>query len=293
MTKIVCIPAYNEERVIGDLVKKSLKYADKVIVCNDCSTDNTALVAKKNGAEVISLKKNLGKGAAMKTLFRSAIENDPDVVVTIDGDGQFLPEEIPKLMNPILENKADLVIGYRFDSAKEMPSYRKIGNKLLDKITSMASNLPFRDTQSGFRAYSKMALKLIDFSTDGFGADAEILVNMSSKGLRISEEKVTVIYNTGGRTSTQDPISHGSAVFLNTLKYVSVKKPLTFYGIPGIILIVIGSVFGYVFLHAYLHNQGVYMASLGAAVILILFGTVLCATAVILFAMATLVRGRQ
>ena len=149
------------------------------------------------------------------------------------------------------------------------------------------------NTQSGFRAYSKKALKLIDFSTDGFGADAEILVNISSKGLRISEEKVTVIYNTGGRTSTQNPISHGSSVFLNTLKYVSVKRPLTFYGIPGIILIIIGSGFGYVFVHAYLHAKVVYIGSLGAAVILILFGTVLCATAVILFAMATLVRDRH
>ena len=292
MVKIVCIPAYNEERVIGDIVKKSLKYADKVIVCDDGSTDNTALVSKKSGAEVISLKKNLGKGAAMRSLFRSAIDNDPDVVVTIDGDGQFLPEEIPKLMSPILENKADLVIGYRFDSAEEMPSYRKMGNKLLDKITSMASNLTFRDTQSGFRAYSKKALKLIDFSTDGFGADAEILVNMSSQGLRILEEKVTVIYNTGGRTSTSDPISHGSSVFLNTLRYVSVKRPLTYYAIPGIILIIIGSVFGYAFLSAYLHGKGIYLASLGAAVILVLFGTILCVTAVILFTMATLIRDK-
>ena len=77
-------------------------------------------------------------------------------MVTIDGDGQFLPEEIPKLIVPILEMKSDIVIGYRFEDNSEMPYYRKVGNKVLDKFSSLAAELPVRDTQSGFRAYSKV-----------------------------------------------------------------------------------------------------------------------------------------
>lgn len=290
--KLVCIPAFNAEKTIGNVVKRCLQYADKVLVCNDGSMDNTAKVAKDTGAEVVNHAKNMGKGAAMRTLFRLAAELNPTVVVTIDGDGQFLPEEIPKLISPVMESKSDVVIGYRFDSATEMPAYRKFGNIILDKVTSMASNLPFRDTQSGFRAYSSRALKLIEFTDDGYGADAEILVNLSSKGLRISEEKVTVIYETGGRTSIKNPLSHGTSVFINTLKYVSVRRPLTFFGIPGIILMIIGSYFGYTFLHAYLHGGALYIGTLGAGVLFFSLGTILCVTSVILFSVSTLIRNR-
>lgn len=291
--KLVCIPAFNEERTIGDVIKKCHRYVDKVIVCDDGSTDDTAKIAQKNGAQVIIHKKNIGKGGAMRSLFQIALKTDADVIVTMDGDGQLLPEEIPKLITPILENKADVVIGYRFENAREMPSYRKMGNKILDKMTNLASDLAFRDTQSGFRAYSRKAVELIDFTTNGFGADAEILVNLSTKGLRISEEKITVIYNTGGRTSSINPVSHGTSVFFNTLKYVSVKRPLTFYGIPGMVLVIIGSILGYTFLDAYLHRQGIFMGSLTASIILFLLGTVLCVTSVILFSMATLIRDRK
>ena len=97
MLKIACIPAFNEEKIIGELVKKSLSYVDKVIVCDDGSKDSTFHKAKNAGAEVIKHEKNAGKGAAMKTLFEYAKKNQADIVVTIDGDGQFLPEEIPKV----------------------------------------------------------------------------------------------------------------------------------------------------------------------------------------------------
>ncbi|MGI0063235.1 MAG: glycosyltransferase family 2 protein, partial [Nitrosotalea sp.] len=198
--KIVCIPAFNEEKSISDIVKRSLSYVDAVVVYDDGSTDNTSRIAEEAGAQVLRNEKNLGKGAALKSLFQHARKIDASVVVTIDGDGQFLPEEIPKLMKPVIENGFDIVIGYRFDNGDQMPSYRKMGNKLLDRITNVATNLPCRDTQSGFRAYSKKAISSIDFRTSGFGADAQILINASQKGLKITEEKVTVLYETGGKT---------------------------------------------------------------------------------------------
>lgn len=244
MLKIVCIPAFNEENSIADVVKRSLKYVDKVVVCDDGSKDATFKKVKDTGAIVLQNEKNMGKGAALKALFEYARKLAPDVMVTIDGDGQFLPEEIDKIIKPIIENGADIVIGYRFENNAEMPSYRKAGNKMLDKITNMASDLPFRDTQSGFRAYSKKAVELIKFSAEGFGADSEILVDASKKGLKISEVKVTVIYNTGTKTSTKNPVSHTGDVFAALIELVALKHPLKYLGIPGFVLIIIGIIFG-------------------------------------------------
>ncbi len=182
----------------------------------------------------------MGKGEALKTLFDYAKKSKADIMVTIDGDGQFLPEEIPNLLKPIINDKADVVIGYRFDNAEQMPRYRKIGNKVLDKVTNLASDLKFRDSQGGFRAYSRKAFETIRFSTSGFGIDAEILVNAANIGLRIVEEKVTVIYDTGGKTSTKNPISHTSEVIFSLIDLIAQKHPLRFLGLPGILLIIIG-----------------------------------------------------
>lgn len=240
LLKLVCIPAYNEERNIAKIVQQCLIHSDKVVVCDDGSDDMTSLEAEKAGAIVLRHTKNQGKGAALKTLFNFSKELHPDIMVTIDGDGQFLPEEIDKLIKPITDDNYDVVIGYRFDNATEMPSYRKAGNKILDRITNMVSNLPFRDTQSGFRAYSRKAINLIEFTTDGFGADSEILIDASKKGLKISEVKVNVIYDTGGKTSTKNPIVHSGDVISSLVELIALKHPLKFLGIPGFILTMLG-----------------------------------------------------
>ena len=239
---VACIPAYNEERIISDIVQRTKKFVDNVVVCDDGSTDKTVQNAKNAGAHVISHTQNKGKGAAMKSLFEYAKQIDADVIITMDGDGQFLPEEIPKLLGSLLENKSDIVIGYRFDDTTQMPMYRKFGNKLLDRATNMATNLPFRDTQSGFRAYSKKALSLVNFSSDGFSADSEILISAAKNNLKISEEKVTVLYDTGGRTSTKNPLSHFTLVLTSILEIITINHPLRYLGIPGVLFIVLGSI---------------------------------------------------
>src|SRR5207249_3396188 len=136
---IVCIPVYNGAKHIASIVRDTKAYCTEVIVCDDGSTDNTETEAKRGGATVIRHTENRGKGAAMKSLFNAAKDMKPDVIVTMDGDGQFIPQEINKLSKPILEGKADIVIGYRFDTDNEMPGYRKVGNKVLDKMANMAS----------------------------------------------------------------------------------------------------------------------------------------------------------
>lgn len=243
MKTTVCIPAYNESKLIGEIIRRSKKIVDQVVVCDDGSTDETAKIASEAGAKVIRHEKNFGKGKAIKTLFDYVKKSNSDIVVTIDGDGQFLPEEIPKLIALIKNGKADVVTGYRFDNTTEMPLYRKIGNKMLDKITNLATDLPFRDTQGGFRAYSKKAIDTIEITSTGFGVDSEILIDASKKGLKILEEKITVIYNTGNKTSTKDPFSHSIDVTTSLIELIAIKHPLKFLGIPGLVLMVIGIIF--------------------------------------------------
>ena len=243
MPILVCIPAFNEERVIDKVIKNCQKYADKVVVCDDGSDDKTSEVADSAGADVIRHAKNFGKGEALQSLFKFARHSNFDIIVTIDGDGQFLPEEIPKLVKRIESGESDIVIGYRFDDAQEMPNYRKFGNKMLDKMTNIVAELSVRDTQSGFRAYSKNIINLVDFKKKGFGADAEILVSAAKNGARISEEKVSVIYDTGSRTSTKNPISHTGEVISSLLEIIAIRSPLKFIGMPGIVLLVFGIYF--------------------------------------------------
>ncbi|WP_371504458.1 glycosyltransferase family 2 protein [Nitrosopumilus adriaticus] len=248
MFTIACIPAFNVSSQIREVIKKSLNYVDQVIVCDDGSTDATFVNAESSGAIMLKHKKNLGKGAALKTLFDKAKEINADIVITIDGDGQFLPEEIPKLLEPIKSNKFDVVIGNRFLDKEQMPSYRKAGNKILDKFTKLAADLPFEDTQSGFRAYSSDAIKKISFSTNGFGVDSEILIDAVKKELKITEQYVTVIYDTGDKTSTKNPVSHSMGVIASIIELIAINHPLKYLGIPGIILLIIGIVYSVIVL---------------------------------------------
>ena len=243
MFTLACIPAYNEEYNIKKTVIDVAKFVDQVIVYDDGSNDNTVSEAENAGAYVIKNQNNLGKGAALKELFKFARSTNVDIMVTIDADGQFVADEIPNLLKPIAEQKSDVVVGYRFDDKSEMPKYRKIGNEFLDKITNLAEDLGVRDTQSGFRSYSKKAINAISFTTDGFGADSEILISAAKNNLKITEEKVTVIYNTGSKTSTKNPISHTNEVVASVVKQIAITHPLKYLGIPGGILIFIGIMF--------------------------------------------------
>ena len=240
MSILLCIPAYNEENVIADLIKKSLKFVDNVVVYDDGSKDNTCNVSENAGAYVIRNSQNYGKGFALQSLFKYAKYHDFDIIVTMDGDGQFKPDEIPKLCNPISNNDYDMVIGYRFDNNDEMPKYRELGNKVLDNMSKLASKSTFRDSQSGFRAYSKKAIEEINFSNNGFGVDSEILIKAIDKKLKITEVKVTVLYDTGYPTSTENPVSHFTHVLGSIIESILIKSPLKFLGIPGIISLIFG-----------------------------------------------------
>ncbi len=290
--KLVCIPAFNEEKTIGEVVEKCLQYTDKVIVCNDGSTDNTEEKAKEKGAITINHKKNLGYGAAIITLFEEARKQNAEIMITLDGDGQHNPEQIPTLVSALTENNVDVVIGSRFlDKNTNSPGYRKTGIKIITSASNFGTNFKVSDSQSGFRVYSKNAIDAIHPTEEGMSVSTEILLKASNKGLSVAEVPITISYE--GETSTHKPVPQGISVLMNTLKFISVKHPITFYGLPGIALVIAGLVFGVQFLDEYLTNQTIFYGSLLGSVILFLVGAILLATAVILYSMATLMSERK
>ena len=292
--KLVCIPTYNEERKIKEVVKKALPHVDKVIVCDDGSTDKTAVLAEKAGATVISHEKNLGYGAAISTLFDYCRKNNAEIMVTLDGDGQHNPDQVPDLINVILKHNVDVVIGSRsLRDDKDLPSYRRTGIKIITSTINSATNLKVTDSQSGFRAYSKEAINLIRPTESGMAVSTEILVKISNNGLSMAEVPITVSYI--GDTSTEHPVTHGTHVIGSTLKYVSIKHPMYFYGLPGVLLFISGLIMGVSFLDGYLDPAApkiLYGLMLGS-IISILLGSMMIITSILLFSMANLIRGTR
>ena len=290
--KIACIPAYNEESHIESLVKSAKNHVDSVVVCDDGSTDNTANITKKAGAVVISHKVNKGYGAAIISLFDYARENNVDTMITVDGDGQHDPNQIPLLVEILSQHNVDVVIGSRFlNQNTEAPGYRQRGIKIITSTANYGTDLKVSDSQSGFRAYSKNAINAIHPTEENMSVSTEILFKISNKGLSLAEVPITISYD--GDTSEYNPLSHGVSVLANTIKYVSIKHPLQFYGIPGIVLVAIGIILGGLFLDGYLNNQVVLFGMMAGSVALFLLGTILSVTAVLLFSMANLIRNNK
>ena len=204
---IVGIPAFNEERNIAKVVLLAKRYADVVIVVDDGSSDLTAEIAASTGAEVVRHNWNMGYGGCLATLFRKAREKAAEVLVTLDGDGQHDPRDIPKLVAPILEGRADLVIGSRFiDQATSIPGYRRAGIMAIT-LLSNASGPSVTDAQSGLRAYGAEAIKAIFPGELGMGASTELLSKAGESGLKIEEVPVMISYEDAAPTN--NPKYHG------------------------------------------------------------------------------------
>jgi len=289
----VGIPAFNEEKNIAAIITKLADITDTIIVCNDGSSDLTSDIAEKMGAFVINHEKNLGYGAAIRSIFLKAKELNGDILVTFDADGQHRIEDIEKVTKPIIDQEADLVIGSRFldESEKEVPRYRKVGIKVITKITNSSIKEQLTDSQSGFRAYSKKVLNELNLSELGMGISTEILIKASSKNFRITEVPIKILY--AGDTSTHNPVSHGSSVILSTIKYTSIEHPLKFYGIPSMILFIIGISFTYLSAEYYAE-----IGRLNTNLTIIAAGTVLIAivlliTSILLYSLVSVVREKN
>ena len=290
MKIIIGIPAFNEEKNIASIITKLMGITNTIIVCNDGSSDLTSEIAEKMGAVVINHEKNLGYGGAIRSIFFKAKEMNGDVLVTFDADGQHRVEDVKTVIEPIINQEADLVIGSRFldESEKEVPQYRKVGIKVITKITNASIKKQLTDSQSGFRAYSKQVINELNPSELGMGISTEILIKASSKNFKIFEVPIKIIYS--GDTSTHNPVTHGSSVIISTIKYTSLQRPLTFYGIPSIIFLIIGSAFSYLAIQYYVEigRLNTNLTTIGASTVLI--GVVLLITAILLFSLVSVVR---
>ena len=290
MNIIIGIPAYNEEKNIAVIITRLKKITDKIIVCDDGSSDLTSKIAEELGVMVIKHERNMGYGAAIRSIFLKAKNLDCDILVTFDADGQHRIEDISKVIKPISEKQSDIVIGSRFldDSKNEVPNYRKVGIKVITKITNASIKKQLTDSQSGFRAYSKKVLNELSPSELGMGISTEILIKASSKNFRISEVPIKIIYD--GNTSTHNPITHGSSVIISTIKYTSLQRPLTFYGIPSLVFLLIGGTFSYLAIQYYVEvgRLSTNLTIIGTTTILI--GVVLLITAILLFSLVSVVR---
>jgi len=289
--KLACIPAFNAEKTIGKVVKDCLTYVDEVIVCDDGSSDNTAHEAESNGAEVVRHEKNYGYGAALITLFDKAREKNTDVMVTLDADGQHIPEFIPQLIAPLSYKGTDVVIGSRFlKNDSKTPEYRKTGIKIITAATNIDGGLKLTDAQSGFRAYSKNAVQVIHPTEYGMAASTEILTKVVNKGLKVVEVPIVISYD---GTTSKGSIPHGITVLMNVIKYMSIRHPIPSYGFPGIALLIVGTILGVQFLDAYLNQGTVFIGTLLGSIITFLAGTILITTAILLFSMATLIQEKK
>ena len=253
---LAIIPCYNEEPTVGSVVLKAKNHVDRVLVIDDGSKDDTARIARKAGASVIIHKLNRGKSYAIKTGFKYAINRGYDFVVTIDGDGQHNPDEIPLVLTSIVNNGSDISIGYRTGSNTEMPIWRRMGKRVLDYATSMGSGGYVTDSQCGFRAFNKTAVKGLLHKLNGgaFTVESEQLIKAHDLGLSITTANVSCKYKNLD-TSTKNPTSHGFSVLSYIIWLIAERRPLLFIGVPGFILVIVGLMFGILTLQHYNQTQ--------------------------------------
>jgi len=249
MKLIIQIPAFNEEKTIGILIKKikevlkRLPYENKVLVINDGSIDNTAKIAVEEEVSIINHFKNEGLGIAFKHGIEFAIRENADIVVNIDADGQFNPEDIPRLISPIIKKEADMVTCTRFKEKKlipKMPYIKKLGNKIFTNMISWLTGKKFTDTQCGFRAYSKEAILRMNL----FGVHTytqEVFLDLTNKKMRIIEIPCKVKGERDGKSRVVSSIPKyvlkSLAIIIRTVRD---NEPLAFFGATALFFLIIG-----------------------------------------------------
>ena len=253
MKLIVIIPAYNEELTIGSVIKSIPEVNGRiskteVIVVNDGSKDKTKEIAEENGARVVSHSSNKGVGMAFRTGIEEALKRKADIIVNVDADGQFNPEDIPKLIEPILDDKADFVTATRFKDGHligNMPFIKKIGNKMFTSLTSFLVGQKFTDTQCGFRAYSREAALRLNLYGK-FTYTQEVFLDLANKGLRIME---VPLYVKAKREFGKSKVVKSVPKYIFQALTIIIRsirdyKPLAFFGVIGLFSFVLGLISG-------------------------------------------------
>ena len=250
MNLIIYLPTFNESENIQKVLSSLPRQLDQIdqiqyLVVDDGSTDNTAALARSCGAQIISHGRNRGVGAAFQSAVQYALENKADILVGIDADGQFDSREIPELIRPILNDKAQLVIGNRFSSGmpKNMPRIKYWGNQVVAKLISSFSNQTFTDVSCGFRAFSREALFRLNIFAQ-FTYTHETILSMAYQGQRVVEHPITVTYHPGRKSRVAGSIlAYAIQTSKIILRVMLDYRPMRVFGTLGAGLILIGSLF--------------------------------------------------
>ncbi|MFQ5909690.1 MAG: glycosyltransferase family 2 protein [Thermoplasmata archaeon] len=251
MKLAVLIPAYNESRTVGEVIRHIPRdipgiESVKVILLNDGSTDDTTIRGQEAGADlVLSSKTRVGLSQTLKKGFLHALDTEADVVVTIDGDGQHDPQEIPRVAMPILEKQAEIVLGSRFlDQSPEIGRAKAIGNSLFTRLTNFLSGISVTDAQTGFRAYSREAILRLNILSH-YTYTQETLIQAAHKGLRVREVPITVRRREGRSKLVQNLPSYAQRAGMTTLTTYLNYKPLKFFLAIGATVILAGLITGF------------------------------------------------
>jgi glycosyltransferase involved in cell wall biosynthesis len=290
MPKIIAaIPCFNEARFIGSVVVRAKKFVDSVIVIDDGSTDATAEIAAAAGADVYQHGRNQGYGAAIRSAFIKGRQLKADILVIIDGDGQHDSSDIAEVVKPIIEGKADVVVGSRFlGIGKKPPMFRRLGQRVLTIATNVGSKQTVSDSQSGFRAYSSKALETLYLTEDGMSVSSEIQFAISKSGLRVAEVPINVSYL---EKAKRNPVGHGVGVLSRVVVLISLRQPLLFLGVPGLVFMAGGLFLGIRVLLRYSEIRELAVGNALGAVLLCLVGLLAMFTALMLQAMKEMMRG--
>ena len=244
---IVGIPAYNEEIGIGSVVLAVWEYADEVLVIDDGSTDRTAQIARNAGARVIEHAENRGKGHALRTLLETVRDTEFDALVLLDADGQHVATDIPTVQEPVLDGDCDIAIGSRYTGgiASTTPFHRRVGQRILDFLTTSTTGQSVTDSQSGFRALSADAVQAMRIQTDGYGVESEMIRNATEADLQIEEVPIEVRYrDIDGQT--MNPVRHGLSVVSVLVQLFRDCHPLLFFSVLRLVLLLVGTLIGIV-----------------------------------------------
>ena len=281
------IPAYNEQVTIGSVVLKTKMYVNRVIVVDDGSTDKTVEIAVLAGAEIIRHKTNMGKGKALKTGFE--VSKGAQIIVTLDADGQHRSSDIPKLVKPIIDGEADIVNGSRYIDGddKNTPSYRRVGQTVLDKATNFNAKTNITDSQSGLRAFASYTIPAFKFREAGYGIESEMIIEAANAGFKIIEVPIGVRYDVDG--SKMNPVSHGLGVLVKVLQDIEFNRPLYYFTLPGVIMIAVGLISGLIFFGSYLNHESSSLASTTLAALLAIAGIFIAFTGIILHSMSRMI----